>query len=546
MSRPSIPAEALMALQHRLEALPLRSPQRRQIMQETAAFFGVSEQTVYRSLARQGPSRVGPKRSDRGTSRVLSQADLDRYLDLIAAVKLRTSNRKGRHLSTREAIRLLEDYGLETPSGLVQAPKGVLKSATVNRHLKTRGLDWRTLRREPPAVRFQAECSNELWQFDISPSDLKQLKAPAWMDDSQGEPTLMLYSVVDDRSGVAYQEYHCTRGESVEAALQFLFNAMTAKTDEQFPFCGRPISIYLDNGPVARSQVFRQVMRYLGIEVQTHLPRDSDGRRTTARSKGKVERPFRTVKEVHETLYHFHEPQSDGEANAWLFNYLLRYNDRPHRSEPHSRMEDWVQHLPSEGIREMCSWERFCTFAREPEKRKVAIDARVSVAGVRYEVDPELAGETVMLWFGLYDDQLYIEHGEQRYGPYAPIDGPIPLHRYRSFKKTRAQQRGDRIEELAQQLSVPRAALSDYPTLSSTLSPVSPVTQPFTDPDPFHELTFPSAIEAKRAIADRLGMPLAKLTPEQLSALNTLLAETLAKAVVWDYVRRHLDPIYRG
>jgi hypothetical protein len=276
-----------------------------------------------------------------------------------------------------------------------------------------------------------------LWQFDISPSDLKQLKAPAWMDGSKGQPTLMLYSVVDDRSGVAYQEYHCTYGESVEAALQFLFNAMTPKADEQFPFCGRPAYIYTDNGPVARSQVFRQVMRYLGIEVQTHLPRDSDGRRTTARSKGKVERPFRTVKEVHETLYHFHEPQSDTEANAWLFNYLLRYNDRPHRSEPHSRMEDWVQHLPPEGIRQMCSWERFCTFAREPEKRKVAIDARVSVAGVRYEVDPELAGETVMLWFGLYDDQLFVEHGERRYGPYGPIDGPIALHRYRSFKKGR-------------------------------------------------------------------------------------------------------------
>jgi hypothetical protein len=154
-----------MALQHRLETLPPRSAKRRQIMQETAAFFGVSEQTVYRSLSRHGLSRVGPKRSDRGSSRVLSQADLDRYLDLIAAIKLRTSNRKGRHLSTHEAIRLLEDYGLETPSGLVQAPKGALKPATVNRHLKTRGLDWRTLRREPPAVRFQAERSNELWQY---------------------------------------------------------------------------------------------------------------------------------------------------------------------------------------------------------------------------------------------------------------------------------------------------------------------------------------------------------------------------------------------
>ena len=77
-------------------------------------------------------------------------------------------------------------------------------------------------------------------------------------------------------------------------------------------------------------------------------------------------------------------------------------------------MEDWVQHVPPEGIREMCSWERFCAFAREPETRKVAVDARVSVAGVRYAVDPDLAGETVTLWFGLYDDQLYVEHGDKR------------------------------------------------------------------------------------------------------------------------------------
>ena len=53
----------------------------------------------------------------------------------------------------------------------------------------------------------------------------------------------MLYSMVDDRSGVAYQEYHCTYGESVEAALQFLFNAMTPKTDTRFPFGGRPTAL---------------------------------------------------------------------------------------------------------------------------------------------------------------------------------------------------------------------------------------------------------------------------------------------------------------
>ena len=46
----------------------------------------------------------------------------------------------------------------------------------------------------------------------------------------------------------------------------------------------------------------------------------------------------------------------------------------------------------------MCAWDRFRTFAREPERRRVGIDARVQVDGISYEVDPSLAGETVTLW----------------------------------------------------------------------------------------------------------------------------------------------------
>jgi hypothetical protein len=98
-----------------------------------------------------------------------------------------------------------------------------------------------------------------------------------------------------------------------------------------------------------------------------------------------VERPFRTVKEMHETLYRFHEPATEEEANAWLLNFLIRYNAMEHRSEPHSRMDDWSQNLPASGVRTMCSWERFCTFAREPERRKVGSDARITAAGVDCE-----------------------------------------------------------------------------------------------------------------------------------------------------------------
>jgi hypothetical protein len=148
MPRQIISAEILIDLRRQLGSLPPRSPQRRRMIQQTAALYGVSEPTLYRHLRqRSKPHVVG--RSDRGVPRVLRQSELERYLELIAAVKLRTSNQKGRHLSTGEAIRLLENYGLETHEGLVQVPKGLLKTPTVNHYLKQWGLDWHTLRRKP-------------------------------------------------------------------------------------------------------------------------------------------------------------------------------------------------------------------------------------------------------------------------------------------------------------------------------------------------------------------------------------------------------------
>jgi hypothetical protein len=210
MDRPKkqLVAEALIDLHRRLSALPIRSHERRRLMQETANWYGVSEQTLYRALAQRARPRA-LRRSDRGAPRVLPQAQMEYYCELIAALKVRTSNKKGRHLSTGEAIRLVEEFGIETPDGLIKAQKSMFKTTTVNRYLRQWGYDHETLRRQPPAVRFQAEHSNDCWQFDLSPSDLKDLKPPLWLQPHKGAPTLMLFSVVDDRSGVAYQEYRC-------------------------------------------------------------------------------------------------------------------------------------------------------------------------------------------------------------------------------------------------------------------------------------------------------------------------------------------------
>lgn len=538
MSKKLIPAERLAELDRKLVGLPRRSPERRRIIHEMALFYDVSETSLYRALR----LHLRPKalrRSDHGAPRVLPREKMEHYCEIIAAVKVRTSNQKGRCLSTGETIRLLEEFGIETPEGLVKVDPGLLKLSTVNRYLLRWGFDKTTLMRQPPAVRFQAEHSNDCWQFDLSPSDLKQIKEPPWLRPDRAAPTLMLFSVVDDRSGVAYQEYRCVYGEDVEAALRFLYNAMTAKTIDGFPFQGIPSMIYTDNGPVAKSRVFQQVMRYLNIDLQTHLPAGKDGRRVTARSKGKVERPFRTVKEMHETLYHFHEPATEAEANAWLLNFLVRYNAMEHRSESHSRMDDWLQNLPSSGFREMCSWERFCTFAREPERRKVDSDARIAVAGTVYVMDPELAGETVLLWWGLFDNELFVEHGDKRFGPYLPDGGPIPLHRYRAFKKTPLEKQTDRIEELATKLSLPRAALTGLPQVAELVSEQKIVATAFADPDPFQEFQYPNAMAAKRAIADYLGMPLGKLSAEQMAEINTIVGTTLEKKKVLDQVRQY-------
>ena len=541
MKRHSIPTEALVKLRQRLEVLPPRAAERRQLMEQTASLYGVSVHTLYRALREQGRPK-GVHRSDRGQPRKVPAPELERYCEVIAAMKRRSQNQKGRHLSTVRALELLCEYGMETPTGFIQPPKGLLTPSTVNHYLKAWGYGQANLRRQPPAVRFQAEQSNQCWQFDLSPSDLKHLSQPPWVQSGRGKPQLMLYSVVDDRSGACYQEYRCVYGEDAETALRFLFNAMSAKTIEGFPFQGIPEMLYMDNGPIAKSRVFQNVMDCLGVKVATHLPKGQDGRRVTARAKGKVERPFRTVKEAHETLYHFHQPETEEEANRWLHQYLLNYNSQPHRSENHSRLEDWLKNLPPTGLREMCGWERFCTFAREPERRKVDSCARVSVEGVAYEVDPDLAGETVVLWWGLFDNELYVEKDSQRYGPYLPVDGPIPLHRYRKFKKSKTQKRADRIETLATKLVLPQAAWSENQELQYLASPQTEpelTVVPFQDPDPFAEFTYPTVLTAKRAIADYLALPLARLDEAEMAFIDGLLAETLNKKVILEKVRQY-------
>lgn len=540
MAHKRIAQEVLIDLHRRIENLPARDHARREIIKQASNLYGVSESTLYRQLSQvKKPKSV--QRNDAGCPRIIPEEKMMQYCELIAALKIRTTNKNGRHISTVTALEVLESTGIESEYGFIKVPKGLLNKATVNRYLTLYGLDKSNLIKNAPAVRFQAKHSNECWQFDLSPSDLKSVDEPVWYDKSKGLPILMLYSIVDDRSGVCYQQYRNVHGEDAGNALRFLFDAMSPKDDPDIPFHGIPSVIYLDNGPIAKSTVFLNVMHFLGIEIKIHMPDSKDKRRKTARSKGKVERAFRTVKECHEVLYHLREPKNEIEANEMLSDYLKKYNDHQHRFEQHSRMDDWLKNIDGT-VKKMCTWERYCAFAREPEKRTVGIDARITVDGSVYEIDADLAGEKVVLWWGLFDEELYVEHGGQRYGAYFPISKPVPLFRYRKFKKTKNEERLDKLESLAKSLKLPESGDANSEVISAIKKVVEPVpTREFDDPDPFYEKQYENILKAKQAISKYLGKALAVLPQCDRDMIDAILSESLDKDAVMKRIKEYFN-----
>jgi hypothetical protein len=125
------------------------------------------------------------------------------------------------------------------------------------------------------------------------------------------------------------------------------------------------------------------------------------------------------------------------------------------------------------------------------------------------------------------------------------------LHRYRKHRRSRREARADKVGELATKLSLPRSALSGEDVVvvvgaraAESMGPV-PV-WPFVDPDPFHELTFPTPLAARHAIADELRLPLAKLGDEDRAFIDRLLAATLSRPVIIAAVRERFPAGRKG
>ena len=84
-----IPADSLLQLRQRLDHLPRKSPERTKQVAAIAELYGVSPTTVYRALKQLLKPRA-VHRADHGKPRLLPKPELERYCELVAALKLRT------------------------------------------------------------------------------------------------------------------------------------------------------------------------------------------------------------------------------------------------------------------------------------------------------------------------------------------------------------------------------------------------------------------------------------------------------------------------
>ena len=122
MSPKSIAYEVLIDLHRRIDALPARDHARREIIKHASELYGVSESTLYRQL-RQVTKPKSVQRSDAGKPRGLSEERMLQYCEVIAALKLRTTNKRSPYFHF-ESARGLESTGVESEYGFIKIPQG--------------------------------------------------------------------------------------------------------------------------------------------------------------------------------------------------------------------------------------------------------------------------------------------------------------------------------------------------------------------------------------------------------------------------------------
>ncbi len=516
-----IPLEILYRLDEKITNLPHNGKLRRELVHEVAECYQLSDSTVYRQLKKLmlHPNERS-SRKDKGHARVIKDEDLHHYCQLIAAMKIRSMNSKKHLLSTAQCIKFIEEDGVVVKNITIKAPQNLLKVSTVNRYLNHYLISPDHVLTEPTVNHFEASYSNQCWQLDITPSELHRL--PSQHPDDPRR--VFSFSVIDDKSGLTYSRYYLAEGEDTLTVLDFLYHAFLKTTGDKPELYGLPDFIYTDNASFVKSKLFMRVMKMLGIQVLTHLPRGKGGRKTTSRAKGKSERHHRSIKSMVEPRYRFELPQDLNQANGCLEQFSVEMAHKKHRTQNLTRYQVWTANLAAHADLSVCSYEHYSLLLREPVERSVKADATVQLNGVHYQLSTQFAGEDVLLLVSLESDSIHIEYRDQEYGPFFPTEAPTPFGEYDHHKKSNKEQAADNVVELSKHITL-RLPSYENQTKGAPLNINVNLL-------PGYIKKYDSPIEAKLALAKHIGKPISLLTEKQKQFIDTLTQQTLEHDVL--------------
>lgn len=495
-----IPLEVLYRLDEKITNLPFQGKLRRELVHEVAVRYQLSDSTVYRQL-----KKLMLHPSER----------MYYYCQLIAAMKIRSMNGKKHVLSTARCIKFLEEDGIKVKNQLIKIPQNLLKVPTVNKYLNYYLISPDDILAEPTVNHFEAAYSNQCWQLDITPSEVHHLLSQHPDDPRR----LMIYSVIDDKSGLIYSRYYLAEGEDTLTALDFLYHAFSKMANDEPELYGIPDFIYTDNASFVKSRLFMRVMTKLGIQVLTHLPRGKGGRKTTARAKGKAERLHRSIKSMVEPCYQFELPNDLDHGNGCLRHFSVEMAHKKHRSQNLTRYQVWKTNLPAHVNLSICSYEHYGLLLREPVARQVKSDATVQFNAIHYQLSPQFAGEEVTLLLSLDKTSIAIEYRDEEYGPFFPIEAPTPFGEYSHHKKSEKERAADNVVTLSQHITLNPPTYenqTNHAPLNISLNLL-----------PSYVKKYQTPLEAKLALAKHLGKPISLLTEKQKKFIDTLTQQTL-------------------
>lgn len=318
----------------------------------------IAEKTIKEWLLhyrRNGFEALKPKkRRDRGNSRRLSTDDQNHILEI---------RKKNLHMPVSVFYEQLIELG--------EIQKNQISYSTINRLLKKHNLSGKQILAIPERKRFAHDKVNVLWQGDLS-------HGPFIPIDGKKKKTFLIAYIDDCSRLVPYAQFFSTEK----------FDGLRIVTKEALIRRGKPTMIYTDNGKIYRSETLQYACAQLGITLTHTAPFDP-------RSKGKIERFFKTVQTRFYPLLQSNPARSLEELNERFWRWLEEDYHRKVHASLEGKTPHEVFHSQLEQITFLEDPTILETIFLKKVERKVKPDGTISLNKKLYEVPSRFIGQSI-------------------------------------------------------------------------------------------------------------------------------------------------------